>query len=74
MMMFYISVGENPVGKVFDSRAPDGSDEQFQQLPVNVEGGHVALGRGHGRAPADCHSILQLTSQGFVLSQRGMLQ
>lgn len=63
------TVGQDPVSQILHTGAPNGSDEQFQQLSINAQGCHVAIRRCYRRAAANCHSILQSTSQGFILPQ-----
>lgn len=67
-------VGESPVGQIHGARTPNGSDQQLPQLSIDAEGGHVAIGRRHRRTAAHRCAIFQSTGEGFVLSERGMLE
>ena len=65
---------QGAVGQILHFGASDGSVIEFQQLPVHVESGHVALGRSQRRAAEDCRSLLLPPRQRLVLSQRGLCQ
>ena len=60
-------MAQGAVGQICHPRAPDGSDVQFQQLPVNFKGGHVAVGRRQRRAPAHRRTVFLSARQGSLL-------
>lgn len=67
-------MAQGAVGQICHPRAPDGSDVQFQQLPVNFKGGHVAVGRRQRRAPAHRRTVFLSARQGSLLFERRMCQ
>lgn len=68
------AVGQSAVGQIRGAGTSDGSDQQFPQLSVDIESGHVAFGWCHGRAAAHCHTVLQFAGERLVLSERGLLE
>lgn len=62
-------MGESTVSQIHGPRAPNGPDQQLPQLPIDAEGGHVAIRRRYGRTATYRRAVFQSARQGSVLSK-----